>query len=450
MTFLIKKRIKNQGLRIKQEGVTLFLAILVLSSILAISFSLATILFIEVRTSSDLTKTEGALAGANGIAEQALFNIKRSACTSNCYVSGFTNHVVLANGSPQKTTIASPNLADKVLPSSKNLDNTINKYDFCSINATSTQGCGYGKVTVTYEPSGNPDTLAVYLCEFDASGNTAYTTPPCSDISDTSYMLPGSCGTPNMEESGGCTTQSWTLDGVNKQQELIMYNLNQSSTQNIYVQIQTYADIAGTIPKGLPYANKTAVSINTINGQVGRKLKVVIPNPSGSSSLSNSASFVGTDTSTQGNWKGVYGADGYNVIGATVNYPSFVSVTPNNNLFYSWADPTVDVRGLYKDAGSSTRLADTWYNSSVWTLDFNFSDSNTHRVSLYMVDWDGSDGRSQTVEVLDANTGSVLDTRNVSAFSNGQYWIWNLSGHVTFRFTQTGISNSVLSGIFFQ
>lgn len=45
MIFQISKRNKN----IKQQaGVTLLLAILVLSSILAISFSLATITFIEV------------------------------------------------------------------------------------------------------------------------------------------------------------------------------------------------------------------------------------------------------------------------------------------------------------------------------------------------------------------------------------------------------------------
>jgi hypothetical protein len=289
-----------------QEGVTLFLAILVLSSILAISFSLATILFIEVRTSGDLTKTEGALAGANGVAEQALFNIKRSVTcdntntNKNCYTSNFTNHVVL-NGDPQTTTIASPNLVDKVLPTSNSVANTENKYDFCSINTPPTNpdgtpnGCGYGKVTVTYEPSGNTDQMMVYLCQFDASGNTTYASPPCTDLSD-SYWASGSCGTPVMTQNGGCPSQSWTLD-LSKQQQLIIYNGNQVSTQDMFVQIQTYADIAGTIPKGLPYANKTAVSINAINGQVGRKLKVVIPNPAGSSAASSPSYHVNFQTS---------------------------------------------------------------------------------------------------------------------------------------------------------
>ncbi len=43
------------------------------------------------------------------------------------------------------------------------------------------------------------------------------------------------------------------------------------------------------------------------------------------------AAFVHLDTTTQGNWHGVYGADGYNVINATVAYPSYVTVTPSGN-----------------------------------------------------------------------------------------------------------------------
>jgi hypothetical protein len=35
----------------------------------------------------------------------------------------------------------------------------------------------------------------------------------------------------------------------------------------------------------------------------------------------NSATFVTTDTATQGNWKGVYGSDGYSVINDAASYP---------------------------------------------------------------------------------------------------------------------------------
>jgi RHS repeat-associated protein len=66
-----------------------------------------------------------------------------------------------------------------------------------------------------------------------------------------------------------------------------------------------------------------------------------------------------------------------------------------------------------------------------------------------MVDWD-SNGRTQTVDVLDGSTGAVLDTRSVANFSGGQYWVWSLGGHVVLRFTSTAGANSVVSGIFFD
>jgi len=54
------------------------------------------------------------------------------------------------------------------------------------------------------------------------------------------------------------------------------------------------------------------------------------------------------------------------------------------------------------------------------------------------------------VDILDSNN-NVLDSRNVSGFVNGQYLVWNLSGHLTVRITNTnGSSNAVLSGIMFR
>ncbi len=41
------------------------------------------------------------------------------------------------------------------------------------------------------------------------------------------------------------------------------------------------------------------------------------------------ATFLSTDTTTQGSWKGVYGADGYNIIGNASSYPSYATVTPS-------------------------------------------------------------------------------------------------------------------------
>jgi hypothetical protein len=69
-------------------------------------------------------------------------------------------------------------------------------------------------------------------------------------------------------------------------------------------------------------------------------------------------------------------------------------------------------------------------------------------VALYMVDWD-SFSRAQRIEVLDAATGRVLDTRTVTGFNGGQYWMWQVAGQVRFRITRTGQKNAVINGIFF-
>jgi hypothetical protein len=65
-----------------------------------------------------------------------------------------------------------------------------------------------------------------------------------------------------------------------------------------------------------------------------------------------------------------------------------------------------------------------------------------------MVDYDGA-GRVQRVEVIDGATGAVLDMRDVTGFGNGQYLVWDISGHVRIRLVHTGSSNGVVSGLFF-
>lgn len=50
------------------------------------------------------------------------------------------------------------------------------------------------------------------------------------------------------------------------------------------------------------------------------------PAPAGSTAAGTSATFVGLDISAQGNWRGKFGADGYDVIGAPARLPGYVSL----------------------------------------------------------------------------------------------------------------------------
>jgi uncharacterized repeat protein (TIGR01451 family) len=160
------------------------------------------------------------------------------------------------------------------------------------------------------------------------------------------------------------------------------------------------------------------------------------------------ASFVAADTKTQGTWHGVYGLDGYSVANDSQSIPSYASFAVQNQLNYTWAASTTDPRALQTGSGSG-RIAATWYGNSPFSFDINLTDGNTHQFALYAVDWDVN-GRTETIQVVDANTNAVLDTRALSSFSNGVYLVWNFSGHVRINVVWTGGVNAVVSGVFFR
>ncbi len=102
----------------------------------------------------------------------------------------------------------------------------------------------------------------------------------------------------------------------------------------------------------------------------------------------NAASFAKTDTTTQGNWVGAYGAAGYNVIGSTSSYPSYATVTPSGQSSYTWASTTTDPRALLIPGSTTSRIAATWYSGTSFTIGVNLTDGQVHPVSLYAVDWE--------------------------------------------------------------
>jgi hypothetical protein len=80
------------------------------------------------------------------------------------------------------------------------------------------------------------------------------------------------------------------------------------------------------------------------------------------------ATFVSSDTSTEGSWHGIYGADGYSVANDSQSLPAYVSFAVQNQLNYTWASTTTDPRAL--QTGSNTgRIASTWYSGSSFDFD---------------------------------------------------------------------------------
>ena len=143
-----------------------------------------------------------------------------------------------------------------------------------------------------------------------------------------------------------------------------------------------------------------------------------------------SASFVKTDTATEGSWNGVYGSNGYVIEGSTNSPPSYASLSFTGNTTYTWNGSTSDGRALETSnpGNTSTRIASCWDSSSNFSITVNITDGNLHQVALYLLDWDGyGGGRTETVTVKNTSTGAVLDgpaRRHRLAPGNGGYGIY--------------------------
>jgi hypothetical protein len=251
---------------------------------------------------------------------------------------------------------------------------------------------------------------------------------------------------------GGTTTLSATLSasGSGVSSKTINFTLNGTPAGNAVTNgagVATLSNVslsgiaAGTYPSGVGATFAGDASYASSSGT--NSLTVT----SGGGGGGTSAAFIRSDTTTQGSWQGVYGSRGYGIVNDSFNFPSYAQLTVNSAATWVWASSTSDVRALQK-AGGPDRIASCWYtNPTVFTVDINLTDGLSHQVALYGVNWDAG-SRSQTIDVLDAATNAVLDSRTMTSFIQGQYLVWSVSGHVVLRVTNTGSPNAVISGVF--
>lgn len=162
---------------------------------------------------------------------------------------------------------------------------------------------------------------------------------------------------------------------------------------------------------------------------------------------SQTAKFLGEDRITQGNWINVYGGEGAHIAYELNRNPSYATVVAANQLNAVWAETTTDVRALFRSE-TLGRSAKTWYSGATFEFNVSVSDANQHRISLYFLDWD-SLNRSQTVEIRNAATNELLDSRYLANFQGGVYLRWNITGNVTVKVVNAaGSVNAVASGFF--
>jgi hypothetical protein len=136
-----------------------------------------------------------------------------------------------------------------------------------------------------------------------------------------------------------------------------------------------------------------------------------------------------------------------------VQYPAYVTVTNEGAASYTWQSPTTDVRALQQAESTTNRIAACWYTTSsqTYTIDVNITDGNAHNLALYALDWDDFGPRAETIQIVDAVAGTVLDTESVTSFQQGKYFVWTIHGHVHVIVTNNNpASNAVIGGLFFD
>ena len=166
----------------------------------------------------------------------------------------------------------------------------------------------------------------------------------------------------------------------------------------------------------------------------------------------SSARFVGQDLATQGSWQGAYGAEGYVIAGDVTNSSGYTVGPFSGQFFHLWAEPANEASALQMTGIPGERIAACWASYTNFSIDLDTRTNADAQAALYCFDFDNlGGGRAQRVDMVDPESGEVLDSRLVDGFVNGKYLLWYVGGRARINITNIATnSNAVLSGIFLE
>jgi hypothetical protein len=243
-----------------QTGVTLLLAVLVLAAITAIAFSLATIIFIEIRASGDVMRTEPALYAVQGLSEEAFYKYARGVPDSQLSITDCTPtslNVCSLNGVSMNQPLPSVRVFDPAprLDTIKAAQTVT--YPFIDPNNPNSFTPIHQNFSLTYLNSGTSNSLNVIVYRYDTQGNKT-------------AVQPGAPA-PVVISPGGGFTYNITDNG---QYELVLNNQANIDNSSILVQLDAQRTNGN---REIPLVGKQVLDIRASYLGLTRKYEVILP-----------------------------------------------------------------------------------------------------------------------------------------------------------------------------
>jgi hypothetical protein len=171
--------------------------------------------------------------------------------------------------------------------------------------------------------------------------------------------------------------------------------------------------------------------------------------------VSGTVTFNGQDRKTKGNWVGVYGRSGYDIVGGKHKLSSTINLNYIGNNLETWAVKPTDIWALYSSSKKEERVAAGNTATLHEIIDVDLKNGVKKKVGLYFLDQQHYH-RQILVDVIDPNTKRVLRSDVLSNFDNGIYLKYAITGHVQFRLTRFFYDDykdpnyPTFSGVFFD
>ncbi len=158
------------------------------------------------------------------------------------------------------------------------------------------------------------------------------------------------------------------------------------------------------------------------------------------------AVFLWQDRTTQGNWKGSFGQDGYLIVGESIQVPNYSTFDPHSSVNIHvhdyWSSDPSALQKAHPIYSASERIASYFHSLNTMQIDVSTTDNQPHRIALYLADVDAT-RRTAIVQAVDTLTGALFDSQSISLptdnlgqspiYRNGVYLVYRYQGRITFK-----------------